>query len=514
MHEAVDTAVAQLHRGRKSSSEVVPGTAPDMTDGGTHALSLRPPGCSRAVRRRRAPSRKRRHGVDGRDGERLPLGLGMGSAGVDVQAEPGAAEVCGGRFSCGVEDCVAALGDVLGHQRGGAVRRGGTWRSTMRWWNVSDRSISAAPKVRNAWNTSGMSTVRASIVASRWWRAAARTPSWKRRLASWSRRTPSSSTSTLWHSAEALGRGDELAELGFGDALGRHLDGVGLETDTQAVEVDDLGRQRAHHGAPVALAHDEALGLEHAQRLAHRRARQAGLRGDALLDQALAGHVAVLDDGGPDLLVGVRGADGVGRRGHAGSGGQAERPALPGGSPPAARRGRLRGGHAIETRGRCRCRRRTPRARAPGPRAPGCRWRPARTGSHRAHPRCRRQRARPRGRRGLATPRPRVSWSGRRRSAPRRGHGLDVTRTVTSLGSRRADRIGEGDPGAPAASARSAAASTRRRDGAVVQAPEGGGQGDLQLRAGQDLGADGLHLPQPGVRSCARRCARCGRRTR
>ena len=39
--------------------------------------------------------------------------------------------------------------------------------STMRWWNVSERSISAAPNERKAWNTSGMSTVRASIVASR-----------------------------------------------------------------------------------------------------------------------------------------------------------------------------------------------------------------------------------------------------------------------------------------------------------------------------------------------------------
>ena len=63
---------------------------------------------------------------------------------------------------------------------------------------MSERSISAAPKVRKAWNTSGMSTVRASIVASRRWRAAAMIASWNRRFASWSRRTPSTeSTSTV-----------------------------------------------------------------------------------------------------------------------------------------------------------------------------------------------------------------------------------------------------------------------------------------------------------------------------
>ena len=35
--------------------------------------------------------------------------------------------------------------------------------STIRWWNTSERSTLAGPNERNAWNTSGMSTVRASI---------------------------------------------------------------------------------------------------------------------------------------------------------------------------------------------------------------------------------------------------------------------------------------------------------------------------------------------------------------
>ena len=102
--------------------------------------------------------------------------------------------------------------------------------------------------------------------------------------------------------AERVGGGDELAQLGLGRPLGRDLDGVGLEADAQPVEVDDLGRrERADHRAAVALADDEPLGLEHAQRLAHRRARQAELLGDALLDQPLPGRVAVLDDRGADL---------------------------------------------------------------------------------------------------------------------------------------------------------------------------------------------------------------------
>ena len=180
---------------------------------------------------------------------------------------------------------------------------------------MSERSISAAPKVRKAWKTSGMSTVRASIVASRRWRAAAMIVSWNRRFASWIRRTPFDRVDVdgAPDLAERVGGGDQLAELGLGRPFRRHLDGIGLEADAQAVEVDDLGgRQRAHHGATVAFADDQTLGFEHAQRLAHRRARQAELLGDALLDQPLAGQVAVLDDGGAHLLVGALGADGVG----------------------------------------------------------------------------------------------------------------------------------------------------------------------------------------------------------
>ena len=191
--------------------------------------------------------------------------------------------------------------------------------STMRWWKVSDRSISAAPNVRNAWNTSGMSTVRASIAASRWWRAAARTPSWNRRFASWSSRTPSTaSMSTVRRtSPNASAAATSSPSSASGGPLGGDLDGVGLEADAQPVEVDDLGgRERPHHRAPVALADDESLGLEHPQRLAHRRARQPELLGDALLDQPVPRRVAVLDDRGAHLGVGVGGADGVGRRAH------------------------------------------------------------------------------------------------------------------------------------------------------------------------------------------------------
>ena len=117
------------------------------------------------------------------------------------------------------------------------------------------------------------------------------------------------------HLAERVRRGDELAQLGLGRALGRDLDGVGLEPDAQPVEVDDLRRrERTDHRTAVALADDEALGLEHAQRLAHRGAREPELLGDALFHQPLPGRVAVLDDRGAHLGVRVRRADRVRRR--------------------------------------------------------------------------------------------------------------------------------------------------------------------------------------------------------
>ncbi len=104
------------------------------------------------------------------------------------------------------------------------------------------------------------------------------------------------------HVAERVGGGDELAQLGFCRALGRDFDGVRLEADAQPVEVDDFRRrERADHRAAVALADDEAFGFEHAQRFAHRCARQPELLGDALLDEPLPRRVAVLDDRGADL---------------------------------------------------------------------------------------------------------------------------------------------------------------------------------------------------------------------
>ena len=175
--------------------------------------------------------------------------------------------------------------------------------------------------------------------------------------------------------------------------LGRH----GLEPRPQLVEVADLvHRQGAHAHPPMGLHLDQPLRLEHPEGLPHRRARQVELLRDALLDQALAGAVATLDD--PSRICVVGGAHGHGREAgashaevapdgtphrRAGEGAAAMSPSseTPGRRPPCASRAKARSSSATlplapGRTGSRPARRRCRRGAAPPRRSPPARWPP------------------------------------------------------------------------------------------------------------------------------------------
>ena len=80
-------------------------------------------------------------------------------------------------------------------------------------------------------------------------------------------------------------------------ALGRENRGMFLDADAQIVEIVDVARSmRAHEEAAAAARHDQALALEQARRLAHRRAADAQLAGNRAFGQLGAGRQAAGND--------------------------------------------------------------------------------------------------------------------------------------------------------------------------------------------------------------------------
>ena len=120
--------------------------------------------------------------------------------------------------------------------------------------------------------------------------------------------------------ARAVGVGDrdpelrvqpaQLVELVVRHALGGEPRGHGLEDEAQRVDLGGvLGRVLRDGRAPMGVMHHEALGLQHAQRLADRRRAHLQVLDQPLDAQVLAGVVpAVLDrlTEGPERGLGLR----------------------------------------------------------------------------------------------------------------------------------------------------------------------------------------------------------------
>ena len=114
------------------------------------------------------------------------------------------------------------------------------------------------------------------------------------------------------HGLQQLGQPQQLV---LGDPLGGEPRRERLERRAHRERLEQLlGRERAHRAAAERLVDDAAELLEVAQRLAHRRLRDAELLRDPRLDQPRAGRVLAREDALQDHVLDLLAQVGAGER--------------------------------------------------------------------------------------------------------------------------------------------------------------------------------------------------------